>query len=314
MLHLPIVVIFSSLVLALAHHPRKTNYNEETARTLLQMSAAAYGDLQQVCLNRIHSSPYTVLTPLEGRCDGLFDTCAGYIAASDVDRQLIIVFRGSKTDWQIVFQGLEYFVPIEFYGMGKINSYFADGVDVLWPRIQQVLRNPMYSNYTVTFTGHSLGGALAAVAAARTVAEGLRPGHQLTVYTFGEPRVGNVDFAASFDELIQNSYRVVFGNDIVPHMPPCKKTWIFTGACVPSPIWHHGTEIWYPESMSVGSNYVECVGEPRGEDATCSNKHNLIFYFRHFIEFIFHNHFVYDHRHYFDIEVPAFGKAGCTIG
>ncbi|KIH60483.1 hypothetical protein ANCDUO_09268 [Ancylostoma duodenale] len=52
-----------------------------------------------------------------------------------------------------------------------INHYFAGGVDVLWPGIQQVLRNPTYSNYTVFFTGHSLGGALAAVAAARTVAE-----------------------------------------------------------------------------------------------------------------------------------------------
>ncbi|RCN25095.1 triacylglycerol lipase [Ancylostoma caninum] len=109
----------------------------------------------------------------------------------------------------------------------------------------------MYSNYMVTFTGHSLGGALAAVAAARTVAEGLRPGHQLTVYTFGEPRVGNVDFAKSFDELIPNSYRVVFGKDIVPHMPPCKKTFHIFGwrhrRCDPSsPFspYHHGTEIW----------------------------------------------------------------------
>ncbi|KIH60484.1 triacylglycerol lipase [Ancylostoma duodenale] len=289
-----------SLVLALAHNPRKTNYDEQTARMLLNMSAAAYGNLQQTCLNGIHSSPYTVLSPLKGRCDGWLDTCAGYIAASDVDKHLIIVFRGSMTWLQIAFQGAEYFTPVEFYGMGNVNHYFADGVEVLWPSIQQVLRNPMYSNYTVTFTGHSLGGALAAVATARTVAEGLRPGHQLTVYTFGEPRVGNVDFAKTFDRLIPNSYRVVFGKDIVPHLPFCKKKWEIFGP--------------YPKSMSVGSSYVECVGEPRGEDATCSNRHNLWFYFLHISQLFLHNHFVYDHRHYFDIEVPEFGKEGCPIG
>ncbi|RCN26805.1 hypothetical protein ANCCAN_27468 [Ancylostoma caninum] len=79
MLHLPIVVIFSSLVPSLALYPRKTNYNEDTARTLLHMSAAAYGDLHQVCLNRIHSSPYKVLTPLKERCDEKDNNCAGYI-------------------------------------------------------------------------------------------------------------------------------------------------------------------------------------------------------------------------------------------
>lgn len=31
---------------------RKTNYDEATARALLNMAAGAYGDEQQICLNR----------------------------------------------------------------------------------------------------------------------------------------------------------------------------------------------------------------------------------------------------------------------
>lgn len=52
MLHLPILVVFSNLVLTLAFNPRRTNYNEQTARMLLHMSSAAYGNQQQACLDK----------------------------------------------------------------------------------------------------------------------------------------------------------------------------------------------------------------------------------------------------------------------
>ncbi|RCN30530.1 hypothetical protein ANCCAN_23693 [Ancylostoma caninum] len=58
--------------------------------------------------------------------------------------------------------------------------------------------------------------------------------------------------------------------------------------------------------MSIGSTYVECVGEPRGEDATCSNNFNFMLSQL--------DNYTFDHRHYFDIEVPAFGQAGCPVG
>ncbi|RCN25228.1 hypothetical protein ANCCAN_29061 [Ancylostoma caninum] len=57
--------------------------------------------------------------------------------------------------------------------------------------------------------------------------------------------------------------------------------------------------------MSVGSNYVECVCEPRGEDATCSDKFKFI---------LSPISYLSDHLHYFDIQVAMFGLAGCPIG
>ncbi|RCN28420.1 hypothetical protein ANCCAN_25837 [Ancylostoma caninum] len=112
---------------------------------LLHMSSAAYGDLQQVCLNRFFASPYVVLSRSTVPCDEKGNTCESYIAASDVYRQLIIVFRGSRTTSQIIMQGLKYLEPVEFHGMGNINRYFADGVAALWPPIAQVLTDPMYA-------------------------------------------------------------------------------------------------------------------------------------------------------------------------
>ncbi|EYC43147.1 hypothetical protein Y032_0502g2632 [Ancylostoma ceylanicum] len=195
----------------------------------------------------------------------------------------------------------------------KVNRYFKNGHEVLWPHVEQALTNPKYANYKTTFTGHSLGGALAALAAVRTAKQGYRKRNQITIYTFGEPRVGDKTFATNFDALVPNSYRVVFRRDIIPHIPACAKvkTWIIEGtsrpcdANVKNKPYHHGTEIWYPDSMERGSHYVECVGQPKDEDFACSDK----------IKFFFDQYESYmsDHRHYFSVRVPRYGKTGCDV-
>jgi len=136
----------------------------------------------------------------------------------------------------------------------QVNSYFAHGLDVLWPVISAVLRDPNYANYTVAFTGHSLGGALASLGAMRTVLEGLRHGSQIQLYTFGQPRTGSSTYAFKVDALLPNSYRVVNSGDIVPRLPPCSDDLLEQLAlpCGPQSsgvAYHHGTEIWYPDGM-----------------------------------------------------------------
>ncbi|PIO60570.1 triacylglycerol lipase, partial [Teladorsagia circumcincta] len=171
-----------------------------------------------------------------------------------------------------------------------------------------------FKDYKVVFTGHSLGGALAALAAARTAKQGLRPGEKITMYTYGEPRVGDAQFATNFDTMIKDSYRVVFRRDIVPHLPACAKdkAWFGDGETsrpcdinILNKPYHHSTEIWYPDSMEPGSHYIECTGEPRGEDFTCSDK--LKFYYDQ------SNSYIWDHRHYFTVRVPEYGKTGCDV-
>lgn len=73
-------------------------------------------------------------------------------------------------------------------------------------------------------TGHSLGGAMAVIAAALIHVypelEYLR--RKLRgVYTFGQPMVGDDDFAHSFGTQFGNKlFRHVYRNDIVPALPP----------------------------------------------------------------------------------------------
>ncbi|CAN92390.1 Probable Lipase [Sorangium cellulosum So ce56] len=72
-------------------------------------------------------------------------------------------------------------------------------------------------------TGHSLGGAVATLAAAIVYAdhrfEHYRPLLK-GVYTFGQPMVGDATFAEEFkDDLGKNLFRHVYNSDIVPRFP-----------------------------------------------------------------------------------------------
>ncbi|KUL88017.1 hypothetical protein ZTR_03992 [Talaromyces verruculosus] len=74
-----------------------------------------------------------------------------------------------------------------------------------------------YPNYTLVATGHSLGGALAAIAATVFRASG----YTVQLYNYGQPRIGNLalaDFITS--ETSGTNYRVTHSDDIVPKLPP----------------------------------------------------------------------------------------------
>lgn len=70
-------------------------------------------------------------------------------------------------------------------------------------------------------TGHSLGGALAALAGA---VFSMLPGHIIRpvggVYTFGQPRIGLHNFCGYYDRLLQlKTFRFVNKEDLVPRVP-----------------------------------------------------------------------------------------------
>lgn len=67
-------------------------------------------------------------------------------------------------------------------------------------------------------TGHSLGGALATMAAASLHENGIQVAG---LYTFGQPRVGDLSFSRQLNANLSGKiFRFVNNNDIVPHVPP----------------------------------------------------------------------------------------------
>jgi Lipase (class 3) len=71
---------------------------------------------------------------------------------------------------------------------------------------------------SMTISGYSLGGALATLLAL-DVAANTRFSAPI-VYTYASPRVGDSLFARTYDQVVQNSYRIANRLDIVPALPP----------------------------------------------------------------------------------------------
>lgn len=128
----------------------------------------------------------------------------------------VLVFRGTSgrlTNW---LTNLDLIMRPWPTG-GKVHRGFKSSFMALWDAVDAALRRvekPLF------YTGHSLGGALA------TLAASLHPPQ--AVYTFGAPRIGDAAFAASLSGV--PIFNVSNPRDIVPELPPSGRWWRFTHA------------------------------------------------------------------------------------
>lgn len=100
-----------------------------------------------------------------------------------------------------------------------LHKGFADALDSVWNEVEAVIRNRAAAEQPLFFTGHSMGGAVAILAAERALN---KTGVQATaVYTFGSPRTGGLDFFNAYtSKLGDRTFRLVDGDDVVPTVPP----------------------------------------------------------------------------------------------
>lgn len=119
-----------------------------------------------------------------------------------------LIFRGSTEglDWLTNFTA----IPVSEPGRGVVHLGFKNALDRVWTAMQPALDELDKLHCPVFYAGHSLGAALATLAAAR------RPPRAL--YTFGSPRVGDNAFKATLAG--KQVYRVVNNLDLVTTLPP----------------------------------------------------------------------------------------------
>ena len=97
---------------------------------------------------------------------------------------------------------------------GCVHRGFLRGLDLLWPELQDYLFTEAGRTWWVT--GHSLGGALATLAAMRMHERAVQP----WIATFGQPPVGRIEFVWRYQRTLgQRHYRFVHGTDIVSDVP-----------------------------------------------------------------------------------------------
>jgi len=136
------------------------------------------------------------------------------------DKFVIIAFRGSEAwtlekgsdlnrviaDWVANFN----FLPERWEQGGNVHRGYKTALDEVWDNLEAYLSDLQKTHRKFWFTGHSLGAALALLAAHRY-------GNVQGVYTYGSPRLGDEEFKKSCHV---NAYRFVNNSDIVTKVPP----------------------------------------------------------------------------------------------
>eukprot|EP00931_Biecheleriopsis_adriatica_P044283 TRINITY_DN25315_c0_g1_i1.p1 TRINITY_DN25315_c0_g1~~TRINITY_DN25315_c0_g1_i1.p1 ORF type:complete len:324 (-),score=50.71 TRINITY_DN25315_c0_g1_i1:66-983(-) len=174
--------------------------------------------------------------------------------------ECLVAFRGSKTLLNYLLDDFD-FLLVEPYGNCpecKVHSGFHRSWQSLASEVARHLSSLGCENKSLRITGHSLGAAMAALAAFD-----LAGSFKLKdVYTLGQPRVGNAAWVEAFEQrtLSASYFRLVDYMDAIPRLPMKD----FLGYR------HPGPEVWY-EATRNGS-YRICQD---GEDDNCSDQLEL---------------------------------------
>eukprot|EP00468_Gymnochlora_sp_CCMP2014_P008174 CAMPEP_0167758408 /NCGR_PEP_ID=MMETSP0110_2-20121227/10451_1 /TAXON_ID=629695 /ORGANISM="Gymnochlora sp., Strain CCMP2014" /LENGTH=169 /DNA_ID=CAMNT_0007644679 /DNA_START=478 /DNA_END=987 /DNA_ORIENTATION=- len=160
-----------------------------------------------------------------------------------------------------------------------IHAGFYDAYLCFKPRIIEFLKSKDVEGYPLVITGHSLGGALATIAAFDLTHMHEKQVH--SVWTYGEPRNGNSIFSERYAKIIPTHWRHTHRRDIVPHVPLQMQGY-----------YHVAREVFFFPEVYTGE-YRICDGS--GEDGNCSNSETLPVS-------------IHDHLHYLNISL---GQAGC---
>ena len=177
--------------------------DRDLAATLARLSALAYEDVDAVRA----ALPDAAVELLD------MDDTQTYLVAWRQSRAAI-AFRGTQVtaNWSwadIKTNILQRKAPWLCADGAEVHSGYLEAImDVLLP-VREFVEAHRARGVRVYFTGHSLGGALATLAASAVAAD--------ATYTFGAPRVGNRTFAAGLAG--KQVYRVVYGQDIAPSYP-----------------------------------------------------------------------------------------------
>jgi hypothetical protein len=241
---IPSLLLVCSLILSI------NAYSTTLAIELAYMSSIAYDSVASInAWNCPRCSKYP-LANVKAFSNTTGDI-QGFTGYSSSLNAIILSFRGSSNiqNWIINLSFNQ--VSYSKCGNCKVHNGFQTGWNTIKATVVSQIQalKALHRDAKIHITGHSLGGALAVVSAP-DVKDTF--GAIAEVLTFGQPRVGNSEFASWFGSVVTHQ-RVVHYGDIVPHLAPQVNGYL-----------HSGTELWYDKPMQT---YKTCQGDSTG----CSN-------------------------------------------
>ncbi len=185
-------------------------YSDRTAWLMAEMSKLAYTKFEdsEEKMNELKASLQIAGFNLGDTFNGANGTQA-FLAIREQDKMAVLAFRGTeKTSWYDIKADID----ARFY-MDSEGTMIHNGFYLAFQSVEQEIRDKVlpFKGYALYVTGHSLGGALALIATRALNSDNLS-----SCYTFGSPKVGNVEFA---DIIKPPIYRVVNSFDPVPCLP-----------------------------------------------------------------------------------------------
>lgn len=144
--------------------------------------------------------------------------------------ELIICFRGTESrleDWVV---DLDFSLVDGPFG-GKVHEGFLDGLSLVWSALDYEVRRLLAERPRRLYvTGHSLGGALANLAAAMWAQQEVPVSG---VYTYGQPRTGDCKYGRQFNLALRHcAFRIVNDLDIVTRTPPRSMGYTHNGTLI----------------------------------------------------------------------------------
>ncbi|CAM9768622.1 unnamed protein product [Choristocarpus tenellus] len=165
----------------------------------------------------------------------------GYVAAQA--SHVVVVFRGTD-------QGADWWVNLDIFNKetkhGDVHKGFHTALNSIWGNrkdfkgILEIVKSfrAQTPDRPIFLSGHSLGGALASVAAAQLELD-VPDVSVAGVYTIGSPRVFSREYATAYDKALEaKTFRAVNNNDFVTRVPHILQ--------------HVGTEVYIDPSGNIG--------------------------------------------------------------
>lgn len=191
-----------------ARHPGTAGHSPVNAWWLAELSMLAYAEPAEIA-RALQTAHLRLVTMLDGK------STQGFVAEGD--DFVAVAFRGTQVflpgeDLSVLGGAFAdaltdarfFLTPVPAPARGRVHSGFLAALDEVFDRLGDLSSD----GRAVWLTGHSLGGALAVLAAARL------PRVQ-GVYVFGAPLVGDADFRTGLAARSVRPFRFIHGTDLV---------------------------------------------------------------------------------------------------
>ncbi|EDU49952.1 lipase precursor [Pyrenophora tritici-repentis Pt-1C-BFP] len=141
----------------------------------------------------------------------------GFVAVDHTNQLIVVSFRGSSSldNWRtnLDMDVTQTKLCDDCTAHRGFWQSWLDAKDRVMPAVQQAAAS--FPQYKITVTGHSLGAAIATLAAANM----RHDGYTVALYNFGSPRIGGAKISNYITNQPGGNYRVTHWNDPIPRVP-----------------------------------------------------------------------------------------------